>query len=58
MAWSQTPSRKIVSHDRANAQKQAGTCARTAELSGRGVPSRRHRSISARISSSITSSGR
>ena len=30
-------------------QKQAGTCARTAELSGRGVPSRWQRSISARI---------
>src|SRR5262249_12376937 len=38
-------------------QKHAGTCARTAELSGRGVPSRWQRSISLRISASIFSSG-
>ena len=38
-------------------QKAAGTCARTAELSGRGVPSRAQRSIASRISSVIASSG-
>jgi hypothetical protein len=38
-------------------QKQAGTCARIAELSGRGVPSRWQRSISSRILASIFSSG-
>jgi len=38
-------------------QKQAGTWARTAVLSGRGVPSRAQRSISARIAASIVSSG-
>jgi hypothetical protein len=41
----------------ANDQKALGTCARTAELSGRGVPSRAQRSISARISALIFSGG-
>ena len=56
--WSQTPSRNSDCQDRANAQNAAGTCARTAELSGRGVPSRWQRSISARISGSIAASGK
>ena len=38
-------------------QNAAGTCARIAELSGRGVPSRAQRSISARISGVMSSSG-
>ncbi len=53
MAWSQTPFLKMSRQELANAQKAAGTCARTAELSGRGVPSRRQRSISFCISGSM-----
>src|SRR5581483_279269 len=34
--WSSTPFLKISRHEFAKNQKQAGTCARTAELSGRG----------------------
>ena len=56
MAWSQTPSWKIAFHESANAQNAAGTWARTAELSGRGVPSRAHRCISSCIRSSMSSS--
>jgi hypothetical protein len=41
----------------ANAQNAPGTWARTAELSGRGVPMRAQRSISVRISGVIFSSG-
>jgi hypothetical protein len=44
-------------HEFAKDQNAAGTCARTAELSSRGVPSRRQRSISTRISLSIRSTG-
>jgi hypothetical protein len=48
---------KISRHELANAQNAPGTWARTAELSGRGVPSRAQRSISARISGVIFSGG-
>ena len=48
---------KSSSGQKVKNQKQALTWARTAELSGRGVPSRAQRSISARILSSILSSG-
>jgi len=44
-------------HELAKNQKHAFTCARTAVLSGRGVPSRAQRSISPRIAASIFSSG-
>ena len=57
MLWSQTPFRKMSRHEFANDQNAAGTCARTAELSGRGVPSRAHRSISPFMASSIFSNG-
>ena len=49
--------RKILCQDSAKNQKQAGTWARMAEISGRGVPSRWQRSISARMRASILSSG-
>ena len=55
--WSTTPLWKMSRHESANAQNAFGACARTAELSGRGVPSRAQRSISACIRSSIVSSG-
>ena len=51
------PSRKRSFHEFAKNQNAAGTCARTAELSGRGVPSRAQRSISACISGVISSNG-
>jgi hypothetical protein len=51
------PSRKRSFQAVAKNQNAAGTCARTAELSGRGVPSRAHRSISACISGVISSYG-
>jgi hypothetical protein len=51
------PWRKRSFQEFAKNQNAAGTCARIAELSGRGVPSRAQRSISARISGVISSSG-
>ena len=51
------PSRNRSFHEFAKNQNAAGTWARTAVLSGRGVPSRAQRSISARISGVISSSG-
>jgi hypothetical protein len=53
MAWSHTPFLNRLRHELAKAQNAAGTWARTAELSGRGVPSRRQRSISFCMSGSI-----
>jgi hypothetical protein len=47
----------MLFHESAKNQKQAGTWARIAELSGRGVPSRWQRSISARMRASIFSNG-
>jgi hypothetical protein len=44
-------------HELEKAQNAPGTCARTAELSGRGVPSLAQRSISARISGVMFLSG-
>ena len=55
-AWSRTPFLNRSRQELAKNQKHAFTCARIAELSGRGVPSRRQRSISARIASSICTS--
>ena len=57
MVWSQTPLWKIDFQESANAQNAFGACARTAELSGRGVPSRAQRCISSCMRSSISSSG-
>ena len=54
---STTPWRNSSSQALAKNQNAAGTCARTAELSGRGVPSRAQRSISARMSAVMSSSG-
>ena len=57
MAWSATPflntSRQLLAND----QNTAGTCARTAWLSGRGVPSRRQRSSSASMAASVMRAG-
>jgi hypothetical protein len=47
----------MLCQDSAKNQKHAGTWARIAELSGRGVPSRWQRSISARIRSFILPRG-
>ena len=55
--WSTIPVRNRSRQLLAKNQNAAGTCARTAELSGRGVPSRAQRSISARISGVISSTG-
>ena len=55
--WSQTPLWKIDFQESAKAQNAFGACARTAELSGRGVPSRAQRCISSCMRSSISSSG-
>src|SRR3954469_20918482 len=55
--WSRIPLRNRSSHALAKNQNAAGTWARMAELSGRGVPSRAQRSISARISGVMSSSG-
>ena len=57
-AWSTTPLRNRSFQELAKNQNAAGTWARTAELSGRGVPSRAQRSISARISGVMSSSGK
>ena len=57
MAWSHTPVWKMSRQELANAQNAPGTWARTAELSGRGVPMRAQRSISVRICGVIFSSG-
>jgi hypothetical protein len=56
-AWSHTPLWNSACQESAKAQKAFGAFARTAELSGRGVPSRAQRRISSRIRSSIASSG-
>ena len=57
MAWSATPflntSRQLLAND----QNTAGTWARTAWLSGRGVPSRAQRSNSASMAGSVTVDG-
>jgi hypothetical protein len=47
----------MLFHESAKNQKHASTWARIAELSGRGVPSRWHRSISSLIRGVIVSRG-
>jgi hypothetical protein len=57
MSWSRMPLRNRSFQLLAKNQNAAGTWARIAELSGRGVPSRAQRSISARISGVMSSIG-
>ena len=57
IAWSATPFLNTSRQEFANDQNTAGTWARIAWLSGRGVPSRAQRSNSASIFSSVTVDG-
>src|SRR3954454_10604150 len=57
MEWSSTPFLNTSRQELAKNQKHSLTWARTAELSGRGVPSRWQRSISLRMSAAMASSG-
>ena len=53
MPWSAMPVWKVSRQVLANDQNTAGTCARTAWLSGRGVPSRAQRANSACMAASV-----
>src|SRR5262249_49531209 len=57
MPWSATPFLNTSRHELAKDQNTAGTWARIAWLSGRGVPSRAQRANSARMAASSTLAG-